>query len=73
VTNFEVVEGFQTSDGLNKEMPNLFFCVFGFVLLVFFNCLEKITVVADLHDDAKVARLILEECFFITDDIRVAD
>ena len=69
MADFEIVQSFEPSDGLNEQAPNLFFGVLSFVFLVFLDCLEEVTVVTDLHDNAQVARLILKEGLFVTDHI----
>jgi len=73
VADFKVVQGFESSDGLNKEVPYLFLSVFCLVFLVFLDGLQEITIVTDLHDDTQVAWLTLKECLLVTDDIWVVD
>jgi len=73
MANFEVMKCFEPSNSLDKVMPDLFFSILAFAFLMFLNCLEEITVVTNLHDNAQVAWLILEEGLFVSDNIWVVD
>jgi len=55
MANFEIMKCFEPSNSLDKEMPDLFFGILAFAFLMFLDCLEEITVVTNLHDNAQVA------------------
>lgn len=50
--NFEVVEGRETFDDLDEDIPNLLFFELGSSFLVVKNLLKQVSSVCVLHDDA---------------------
>jgi len=67
-----VMQSFETSDYLNENVPNLLLFDIGFSLLVTANLLEDISVVSILHDQTQAAAWLINERFFISDDIRLS-
>jgi hypothetical protein len=73
MTDFEVMQRLQASNGLNEEMPQLLFSETCIVLLVGIDLLEHVTRISVLHDDAQAAGTVLKESLFETDYVRVID
>ena len=71
MADFEVVEGLETSDDLNEEVPDLALGKVGVVLLVLVDHLEEIAAVCVLHNDTEAH--VLKEVLLVTDHIGMVD
>lgn len=54
-------------------MPYLFFGEFGPAFFVFFNCLQQVSAVGQLHDDAQASFLVLKEGLLVSDNVWVVN
>jgi len=82
------VKGSQTTDDLNDDLPNVLLLHELLIVLALTDALEDITVVGELHYDAKTdvrgqeelivdlpegVRWLVEECLFVGGDKGVVD
>ena len=73
VANFEIMEGFETSDDLNEEVPDLLFREGTVGLFVIVNEHQEVATVSVLHHDAQTTSLVLKESLLVANHIRVVD
>ena len=73
VTNFEIMEGFEASDDLNEEVPDLLFREGSVGLFVIVYEHQEVTTVGVLHHKAQTSSLVLKESLFVANHVRVVD
>lgn len=73
VANFKVMEGFEASDDLNEEVPDLLFREGCVGLLMVVNEHEEVATVGVLHHEAQTICLILKESLLVANHVRVVD
>ena len=71
--NFPVVQGLETSDNLDENIPNLLLLDVCLPLLVAANLLEHISIVRIFHHNAKRIVVFVYENLLVGDDIGVVD
>ena len=67
------MESFETTDDLDEEMPDLFLSEGCVALLVIINQLEQVATIGVLHHEDQAVCLVLKECLFVPDDVRMVD
>ena len=73
VTNFEIMEGFEASDDLNEEVPDLLFREGSVGLFVIVYEHQEVTTVGVLHHKAQTSSLVLKESLLVANHVRVVD
>jgi len=73
VNNLDVVQGLQSPEHLDENVPDLLLSEVGICLLVGVDHLEQVTTVCVLHDDAERVAGVLEEGFLVANHIWVLD
>lgn len=68
--NFEVVQGLQTFDHLNKNSPDVVLLELCFALLVIYNLLVEVSIISVVHYDAEEL-MVLQESVFVPNYIWV--
>lgn len=71
--NFQIMQGFEAANNLNKIVPYCFFCELGSAFFMFLDSLQQVSSVGQLHDDAKASFLVLKEGLFVSDNVWVVD
>lgn len=67
------MKSLQSPDNLNKVVPDLFLSELGLLLFVLLDCLQQVSTVRELHDDAEASFLVLEESLLVADDVWMVD
>ena len=71
--NFPIMQGFKSSNNLNKNIPNFLFFYVCFSLLVAANLLENVAIICILHHQAQTATSFINKSFFVRYYIRIID
>lgn len=73
MADLKIMERLETSNDLDKKVPDLLLCEVGVSFLVIVDQHEKVTAISILHDQAKTVSRVFKEGLLVANDVWMVD